>query len=634
MTVNEYGFYFEKQGLSGEEGPIDPSQQYFEGSHADHAVVRETGQNTLDNRGTNAEGPIRMEFELTTMATRDIPGIEGLQKHLEAVAEQTESQQGHDRMVLAASLAKEETIPVLRISDYNTTGLTGSEDLSSSGSPLSRLTRGKGGSSDDERGGSFGIGSAVGPMASNLCTVLYTSMPEDTLNTVLAGYTRLATHMLGETSYRAEGYFTRLACDSDFQYQRPAKRIGPFPERTVPGTDTYVLGYRMADNDPNLERVRDAVIDNFMAAIDKGRLVVDGITKENRWTLDFESLQGFVKNRPRARAFYEALQDPEPAEATLKKVGKVRLYINIDDRLEKKLHTITMRSALMKIDLFKHNSISAKYAAVLVCDSEEGNKYLRRLEPPQHHVWDAARDPTNGSAVIREMKTFVRDSLRERITTEIGDVVEIEGLSRFLPTESVETKVSGDAAVPISEPDSDGSETESSAVTGSVNSGKPAVVPPNAKIQVKVQRPATSGGESEAEQGKPTGGDGKRKTKDAGLPGEGAEGEGSSRIRGNELRFRSWSAKSRERNSAVMALAITSGEDECGDLELLALGPGGEPEEAFTLPMSRVVLRLPGKTTELDFSGNTINNLSLKGGQMTRIDVYMPAGERYRLGVA
>ena len=226
MKTTEYGFHFEKQGLSGEEGPIDPAQQYFEGSHADHAVVRETGQNTLDNRGKTADGPIKMVFELGEMNTQDIPGIQRLREHLDAAAEQTGGQQGHERMVKAAALAKEETISVLRISDYNTTGLQGSEALASKGSPISRLTRGKGGSSDDERGGSFGIGSAVGPMASDLCTVLYTSVPEDTRNSVLAGYTRLATHSLNDTSYRAEGHFTRLGYEEDFEYQRPAPGVG------------------------------------------------------------------------------------------------------------------------------------------------------------------------------------------------------------------------------------------------------------------------------------------------------------------------------------------------------------------------------------------------------------------------
>ncbi len=85
MKIDNFGFYFEKQGKSGYQGPIDPAQQYFEGSHADHAVVRETIQNTLDNPSENAEGPIRMEFELATIRTGDIPGIVKLREHLNAV---------------------------------------------------------------------------------------------------------------------------------------------------------------------------------------------------------------------------------------------------------------------------------------------------------------------------------------------------------------------------------------------------------------------------------------------------------------------------------------------------------------------------------------------------------------------
>lgn len=639
MSINEYGFYFEKQGLSGEEGPIDPAQQYFEGSHADHAVVRETGQNTLDNPGKDADGPIRMEFELATMATKDIPGIEGLRAHLQAVADQTENQQGHDRMVKAAALAMEETVSVLRISDYNTTGLTGSENLAARGSPLSRLTRGKGGSTDDERGGSFGIGSAVGPMASDLCTVIYTSIPEDTHDSVMAGYTRLATHTLDGISYRAEGYFTRLNCDADFEYKRPAPKIGPFLERTEPGTDIYILGYRMAERDPELERVRDAMIDNFMSAIARGSFVVEGRAPGNHWTLNATTLAGFTKGRPEAHAFYQALQDSSPAEAVIQKAGKVRLYINVDDRLEKKLHTITMRAPLMKIDTFRHNSISAKYAAVLICDSAEGNKYLRQLEPPQHHEWDAARDQLNGEKVIRDLKAFVRESLRERISTEIGDEVKIDGLSRFLPTETVAIGADGEAAIPTSEPGAAGTEIESSTVTGSSTSEKATLVPPGKKVRVKVRRPAISVGEDEIEEGKHRD---RRKPPhpnpphpwEPRLPGEGTEGDGTARIRGRDLSFRSWSAQSDNENSSVMALAITAEKDETGDLELMGLGSGGDPEQGYKLPISRAILHLSGKSSDIEFSGNTLKNLTLKGGQMTRIDVYMPAGERYRLGVA
>lgn len=636
MTNDEYGFHFEKQGLSGEEGPIDPAQQYFEGSHADHAVVRETGQNTLDNRGKNADGPIRMVFELATMNTEDIPGIEGLRTHLNEVAAQTKTQEGHSRMVKAAALAKEDAISVLRISDFGTTGLVGDEALSSKGSPLSRLTRGKGGSSDDERGGSFGIGSAVGPMASDLCTVLYTSVPEDTGKSVMAGYTRLATHTFDEESYRAEGYFTRLTCQEDFEYLRPAPKIGPFEERKEPGTDIYILGYRMTEKDPKLERVRDAVVDNFMAAIKEGHLVVEGIAPGNHWVLDAETLPSFIRSRPEANAFYHALLDPTPAEKVIPQVGNVKLYINIDDSLEKKLHTITMRAPLMKIDTFKHYSISAKYAAVLVCDSSLGNKYLRQLEPPQHHKWDAAREPVSGEKVIQDLKIFVRDSLRERIITEIGDEVKIDGLARFLPSDNIASDATGEPAVPTSKANAEGADTESSTVTGSTTQQKPMPASPGAKVRVKVSPPAVKGGEEETKINKPRGQRKKKGQRDkkSDRPGKGEEGPGSSRIQGRDVSFRSWSAQSASADFSVMALVITAENTETGDIELTGLGPGGEPEQGYNLPIMRAVLHRSGKTVDLEHSGNTLKELTLNGGEMTRIDIYMPAGERYRLGVA
>lgn len=637
MKINGYGYHFEHQGRSGEEGPIDPSQQYFEGSHASDAVVRETGQNSLDNLGRKAEGPIKMKFELASMRTDDIPGIEQLREHLDAVASQTEGQQGHERMVRAAALAKEDEIQVLRISDYNTTGLTGRESLSSSDSPLVRLTRGKGGSKDDERGGSFGIGSAVGPMASELSTVIYTSLPEDSGTSVMAGYTRLATHQLHGEIFRAEGYFTALANKEDFSYLRPAPLIGPFSERIKPGTDIYIFGYRMAEDDPKLEYVREALIDNFMAAIDRGKLVVEGVAPGNHWTLDSDTLEGFARHRPDLHAFYRALQDPEPAEAVLPHLGRVRLYVNIDDRLDKKLHTITMRKPLMKIDTFKHNSISAKYAAVLMCEDDTGNKLLRRLEPPQHHIWDPARDTHYGTTVVRSLKTFVRDVLRDRASEEIGDVVEISGLARFLPTESLGAGASGEPATPTSDPNAEATAEESSSVTGDPSSDRSRVQKPSKKVQVKVHRPAVSGGDGKTDD--PRHGEKDRPPSPPSPPGPppfqgaGEEGDGSSRIPGRNLRFRSWSAPSKGSETAVISVAITAESDESGDLELVALGSGGEPEGNFELGISRVVLH--GKEGEKDirFSGNTLKDIVLAEGQMTRIDIHVPAGERYRLEV-
>jgi hypothetical protein len=85
-----------------------------------------------------------------------------------------------------------------------------------------------------------------------------------------------------------------------------------------------------------------------------------------------------------------------------------------------------------------------------------------------------------------------------------------------------------------------------------------------------------------------------------------------------------------DETTAVISLAITAAKDESGDLQLVALGPGGDPEKDYMLSISRVVLIDSG--SDINFSGNTLKNLSLEKGRMTRIDVHVPAGERYRLG--
>lgn len=630
MSLDEYGFHFEPVGKGSSEGPIDPAQQHFEGSTAAQSVVRETGQNSLD--AAAGGGPVRMEFELASMATEDIPGIKRLRRHLESVVLETRGQAGHADMVKAAKVAGETEVSVLRISDYVTVGLGGSEAMDDFKSPLSKLTRGSGISEDDgDRGGSFGIGSAVGPMASDMATVLYTSLPTGMQETVLAGYSRLSGHrnedgvMLG-----AKGFLTHLG-EEDFKYLRPAPPVGPFNLRSEPGTDLYILGFRMAEDDPELMALRDAAIDNFMVAIDRGRLEVKGISPHSSWQLDKDSIEGFAKARQESHAFYRALQDPEPEVTESARLGRVSLHIYIDDTLDKKLHTITMRKPLMRIGSFRHTSIPAKYAAVLICDDDSGNKLLRELEPPQHHKWDGGRHP-DGPTVLRELRGFVLHALRERVRRELGDTVEIKGLERFLPAQGVTAASNGTPAIP--QPGAPGSDAESSTVTGSSD---PSEIRLRSRkvVPVRVRRPAIGGvGDDEIEKGPDRGGNSRREGDGVGLPGVGSEGEGRSRIRVGDVRFRSWSTQSAGSDHDVIILALTPASHISGDLELMPLGPSGDPERNYVLPISSVHLKTPDGMEALEHSRNVVMDLDLPGKVTTLVELTVPSGRRYRIGVA
>ncbi|WP_461538562.1 hypothetical protein [Spongorhabdus nitratireducens] len=617
MTTIEYGFVFPDRRGSNPEGPNDPTQKLFTNLNPIAALVREALQNSTDNPGKHADGPIRVVFELEAMSTKDIPDVGGLSEHVEAVVKQTTELMGHKKMVTASNFLKKQTLPVLRYSDYHTTGLQGNEN-----EDYSQITRatlgGTGISLDDGRGsgGAGGVGSIVGISASDVCTVLYSSIPEDTHESVFTGYARYASHTLNGAKFQAGGSFKKLN-NKNTEYLRPAPKIGPFSERTEPGTDMFILGYRWAQEDPELKDLRDHIIDNFMVKIAKGHLVVEGIAYgKKHWVLDADTLPGYTRKSQKAHAFYQALQDPDPVEKIIKNVGMVRLYINMDDSLDAKLHTITMRAPLMKIDTFKHNVITAKYAAILICDSPEGNKYLRQLEPPAHDKWDVEDGPADGKKVIKDLKRFVRDALTKKVTAEVGEKVEIKGLPRFLPMTSVTAGTGGKPSGDVPKHDETGPETESSTVSGMPIQQKPTVT-------TTIIRPPIAGVyEKFGDEKKP-----KEK-------GEVTEDKESSLIQKQDISFRSWSSSNQCNDSSITALAITADKTKTGDLKLVALGPEGKPEKSFSLSISRAVLHCSEQLVDIEFSGNILKNLTLKGGQRTRIDIYMPAGERYRLGVA
>ena len=84
---------------------------------------------------------------------------------------------------------------MLRVSDYNTKGLAGSESIADSGSVLTALTRGSGVSvGKTDAGGSFGIGKSVGILSSLVRTEFWTTRTPGSDETVFAGCTQLTTH--------------------------------------------------------------------------------------------------------------------------------------------------------------------------------------------------------------------------------------------------------------------------------------------------------------------------------------------------------------------------------------------------------------------------------------------------------
>lgn len=628
MNHHGYGFYFEEARRSGRQGANDPAEQFFEGSLAEVSVARELGQNSLDN--PSGDGPVRMQFELRRMAVADIPGIADLRPHFEAAMRATQGQNGHDRMVLAHELAQQDHIWVLRVGDYGTVGLRGSEkDSDNQDSPLIALTRGEGISENDpNRGGSYGIGSAVGPMASDLCTVLYTSLATDKEEVVFAAYSRLASHVdASGVKRRADGYFTLIDLEDDFEYLRSPGPIGPFAERTEQGTDVFILGYRKAEDDPGLVNIRDAFVRNFMLAIDRGKLIVEGSTPDGDWMLNSGTLATYLDAE--SAAFYRAMRDPEPYEREVPGLGRLRLFVEIDDGLPKKLNTIAVRTPLMKIHTFPNRSVPVKFAAYLDASNPAANEKLHRLEPPEHDQWDRGRS-TEGPALIAALQKFIRDGLASKLTAQVGRSIEIKGLDRMLPAElwDQSRQQDGRSGAPT-EGDGEG-DRESATQHGKPAEEKtPELNRDRKAVALTIRKPATAGEGQEIDKGRDRGGDGKKRGDGQGLPGHGGEGDGRSRIRARSVTMRSWTDDA----TGDLILSIRPREPVSGDLVLAALGPGGAIIRDYELPISAATIE-GQEHRVIETEGNTLLDLELvPDTSPTVVRLRLEGHHRYMLGV-
>lgn len=632
--MSDYGFHFADNGLNRRRGISSPEEELFSSYDIAEAVVRELAQNSLDAKSALSNKPVRMVFELRTVPTESIPDYENLRKHIFSADTCNKNDGQNDRLDKAARAIDDKTIQVLRVGDYNTTGLTGTESMYKDNA-LSALTFGSGisvGKIDD--GGSYGIGKSVGIRSSSIRTEFWVTRTEaEKAEAVFTGYCQLATHLdpddaSGKKLLSADGIFTDRARTEDLHYQRGRESIAGFPDRTQPGTDVYIIGYM--DDDPGLENIKNALVANFMAAIDRGKLIAIGeCDGRSKWELNSDTLPKSLSDEGQ-RAYYDALRE-DPIIIDDKDLGKIKLYINIDNTLSKKYDTMVMRSPLMKVTTWTHHSITAHYAAILECSDEKGNRLLRAMEPVSHDDWDGKRTAT-GRTIISRLKKTIRVELHKRIGATVGDEITIEELNRLLPqgltpVKSAEVRVRNGAMVGTDSDRDNDSETATvhgkSADEISVTSKMPKVIP------ITQYQPAVVHDEGDPViKGRNRGGTGGRSSHTVGILGRGASGDGNSLIQGSEI-----SLKALYQGDGVYLLILRSNEGKTvsGALWLTATFEGMVDRNYRPIVSAEDVTK--DKSVTLPVSDGLITGVTIRRGKPTKLRVTVQNKRKMQLAV-
>lgn len=404
----------------------DAGVETFKGNF-DRYLARELIQNSLDAR-RDRNKPVDVEFELLPLKRIDIPDIDELQATFRRCAEywkvQKKAREFFERAKQTAGKAK---IVALRISDYNTTGVLGSD--TERDKDWYNLIRCAGSSSKSgDEGGSFGIGKNAPFAASQMRTVLYSTRTTDG-EYVFQGVAMLASH---ELPSGATGQPTGYLGGKKGVSVRSKREIPRIFLRKRRGTDIIVLGFPVG---PSWQRdLVYAVLEHFWPAIEWGDLTVSvgdqRVTHQSLPKLleQFSGEEDFT-----AHLYYQAYKNASNSfTQNLPELKSVSLFLLAGDaEMPKKVAMVRKTGMVIFPKAFRS---VIPFCGVFVCKNETGNRLLREMEPPRHDMWDADH-PEKGlnKHIESEYAHFIRECIKELAPTDDSKVLSLPGLNRFLP---------------------------------------------------------------------------------------------------------------------------------------------------------------------------------------------------------
>ena len=414
--TNEWNF--PHNGFGQVRGVSDAGIETFTGTEI-QSLAREICQNSLDAAVEGKNATVRVEFEQYRISSSDIPGYEQYASKIKKAYDYWSKKNSEKTIkVLAKALnsIKQQTTIVLRVSDFNTTGLSHPYEDSDEG--WNALTKLDGGATKTgDKAGAFGIGKNAPFTNSNYRLVFYRTLNE-AQETAAQGMSRFISFPENlndsmNTMTTGIGYY------GNPQGNLPVNSINELErlyKRTEIGTDVFVYGFNAgADWDRN---VINEVLENFLMAIHKNLL---SVTVANR-KIDSSTLSRYlnaynakIKN---AYWYYQVLTRPETKVFTrdFHGLGTLKLSILVDssEKLNKKI--LITRSSGMKLFALGNMSRIISFSGILEMEGKELNEFFREMETPAHDKWLPSRHSTNVS-LAKEYNNELRDWIRDCIQT-------------------------------------------------------------------------------------------------------------------------------------------------------------------------------------------------------------------------
>lgn len=403
------------------------------------SLARETIQNSIDAHDPKTKRPVEVHFELLNVPSSNFPNKGDFVEILRACKKRWHTfEEAVDFFNEAIEVLDRETISVLKISDYYTTGLTGSN--TNIGGDWENLIKSVGASNKDPgAGGSFGIGKHAVFACTPLHTVFYGTHDIEGQK-AFQGVAKLVTHENKDGfSTQGTGYFGITEKNDPITSENGLDEFSSelfIRNDSSSGTDIFVFGFN--DSDDWKEKIIRSVLENFFVAVWEEKLIVRVADEAiNKNSLGKRIEEYFSDDVPsNCKKFYEALVSEDSYFRYLddfEGMGRIELYL-LPKKMFPKRVAMTRKAGMVVYEQGRFQT-PMKFAGVFRAVGEDINKFLRSLENPSHSDWVVSRhkDEKYAAKVLGALKTWIRDEIKEVSGESLEDEYDFEGMQQYLP---------------------------------------------------------------------------------------------------------------------------------------------------------------------------------------------------------
>lgn len=427
---NDYG---ENKGIN------DSGVAMFRGTPL-KSLAREICQNSLD--ASIGEKTV-VEFNIFQIPSSKIPGSEKLKDTFHRCLNFWNSQKStttQDFFKTALDIINEDECTFLRISDFHTTGLTGSrEEINTDWTNLTKSS----GSSDKKgtAGGSYGIGKFA-PFACSYFSTVFYSTYDINEERASQGVARLVTFRRDDNqNTQGTGYFgneKNTPIYEELQLDPAFKR-----KDKEYGTDIYIAGYKFGGENWKKE-LAISILDGFLGAIwnEKleviiGDMCINKAELNNIIELYRDDLSGYSDK------YYNVLISPNTVWHTedFFGLGEVKLGLLLED--QNCPNRIAMiRKTGMKIMDKDRLPGHLPLMGVMFINGERINEQLRAIENPEHTRWepDRAVNKIKATQLLKSINDFIKTNIEDLINKNTEEEIDAAGVGAFLPDNVDEEK--------------------------------------------------------------------------------------------------------------------------------------------------------------------------------------------------